>query len=143
MYRRDCRAGHGKTKTLVSRILYLLEELHIPASEITAVTFTRQAAKEMMERLTAQLGKSAVRGLTVGTFHAICQGLVEPKPVITPGQSLQIITTLLEEHGEHRSPAECRRLLSLFKNAVCQRTPATAGLPALASRGLCPAPCRA
>ncbi len=122
--------GTGKTKTLVSRILYLLEELHIPASEITAVTFTRQAAKEMMERLTAQLGKSAVRGLTVGTFHAICQGLVEPKPVITPGQSLQIITTLLEEHGEHRSPAECRRLLSLFKNAVCQRTPATAGLPA-------------
>ncbi|MCI5955401.1 MAG: UvrD-helicase domain-containing protein [Clostridiales bacterium] len=122
--------GTGKTKTLVSRILYLLEKLHIPASEITAVTFTRQAAKEMLERLIAQLGKSAVRGLTVGTFHAICQGLVEPKPLITPGQSLQIITTLLEEHGEHRSPAECRRLLSLFKNAVCQRTPATVGLPA-------------
>lgn len=122
--------GTGKTKTLVSRILYLLEELHVPAGEITAVTFTRQAAKEMLDRLTAQLGKKAVRGLTIGTFHAICQGLVEPKPVITPGQSLQIITTLLQEHGERRSPAECRRLLSLFKNALCQRTPATAGLPA-------------
>lgn len=122
--------GTGKTKTLVSRILYLLEELHVPAGEITAVTFTRQAAREMLDRLTAQLGKKAVRGLTIGTFHAICQGLVEPKPVITPGQSLQIIETLLQEHGERRSPAECRRLLSLFKNALCQRTPATAGLPA-------------
>lgn len=43
--------GTGKTKTLISRILYLLEERKVSPGEITAVTFTNQAAKELKERL--------------------------------------------------------------------------------------------
>ena len=64
--------GTGKTKTLVSRIQYLLEHRKVKPSEITAVTFTNQAAGEMRERLKKELGSRRVSGLQIGTFHSIC-----------------------------------------------------------------------
>ena len=64
--------GTGKTKTLVSRIQYLLERRKVKPSEITAVTFTNQAAGEMRERLKKELGSRRVSGLQIGTFHSIC-----------------------------------------------------------------------
>ena len=55
--------GTGKTKTLVSRILYLLQEKQVKPREITAVTFTRKAAAELRERLEKALGgKAAAAG---------------------------------------------------------------------------------
>ena len=122
--------GTGKTKTLVARIAWLIETQGVSPSEITAVTFTRQAAREMMDRLTAQLGKKAVRGLTVGTFHAVSLGLIEPKPVVSRQQAEEIIANLLLEHDEHLSASECLRLLSLYKNHLRSRTDETASLPA-------------
>lgn len=69
--------GTGKTKTLVSRIAYLIQNRGVKPSEITAVTFTNKAAGEMRERLEKQLGgKCAVRAMTIGTFHAICLQLL-------------------------------------------------------------------
>lgn len=122
--------GTGKTKTLVARVAYLIEEHGVPASEITAVTFTRQAAQEMTERLSARLGKKAVRGLTVGTFHSVCLSLLAHKPVIGREQALDILTHLLTEHEEKLAPAEALRLLSLYKSACRVRTGAAAALPA-------------
>ena len=122
--------GTGKTKTLVARIAWLIEEKGVSPSEITAVTFTRQAAQEMQERLTAQLGKKAVHGLTAGTFHAVSLGLINQKPVVSRQQATEIIENLLLEHGEHLAAAECLRLLSLYKNHLRIRTDETAALPA-------------
>ena len=122
--------GTGKTKTLVARVAYLIEEMGVSPSEITAVTFTRQAAREMTERLSAQLGKKAVRGLTVGTFHAISLSLIDAKPVLSRQQAVDIIENLLQEHDEHLSASECLRLLSLYKNHLCQRTEEMHALPA-------------
>ena len=122
--------GTGKTKTLVARIAWLIENQGVPPSEITAVTFTRQAAAEMTERLQTQLGKKAVRGLTVGTFHAICLELLDKKVLLSRRQALDVVDTLLREHDEKLSPAECLRLLSLYKNNLCSRTSETAALPA-------------
>ncbi len=63
--------GTGKTKTLVSRILYLIREKQIKPREITAVTFTRKAAAELEERLEKALGgKRHLRGMQIGTFHS-------------------------------------------------------------------------
>ncbi len=65
--------GTGKTKTLVSRLRYLLEYRKVKPSEITAVTFTNQAAAEMRERIGRETGRrQAGRALQIGTFHAIC-----------------------------------------------------------------------
>lgn len=64
--------GTGKTKTLVFHILYLLESRRIKPSQITAVTFTNQAAEEMRERIRKQIGKGKNAGkIQIGTFHSI------------------------------------------------------------------------
>ena len=47
-------AGSGKTKTLTSRYLYLVEELGISTANILCVTFTNKAALEMKKRIRRQ-----------------------------------------------------------------------------------------
>lgn len=65
-------AGSGKTRVLTMRIGRLVAECGIPARNILAVTFTRKAAGEMVERLEPIIGASALEDLNVGTFHSIC-----------------------------------------------------------------------
>ncbi|KTD03350.1 DNA helicase II [Fluoribacter gormanii] len=68
-------AGSGKTKVLVSRIAWLIEEEHISPHGILAVTFTNKAAGEMRARLNNMLS-TPVLGLWVGTFHGLCHRLL-------------------------------------------------------------------
>ncbi len=49
-------AGSGKTRTLIYRVAYLLEQ-GIPAERILLLTFTNKAAKEMMRRVADLLGQ--------------------------------------------------------------------------------------
>ncbi len=44
-------AGAGKTKTLIQKIEFLVKEKGVPADKILAITFTRNAANEMIDRL--------------------------------------------------------------------------------------------
>src|SRR5690606_23135400 len=44
-------AGAGKTKTLIQKILHLIFVEHVDPSSILAITFTRNAAHEMVDRL--------------------------------------------------------------------------------------------
>lgn len=44
-------AGSGKTKTLLQKLIYLIEEKGVNPSNILAITFTRNAANEMLDRL--------------------------------------------------------------------------------------------
>ncbi|HUR45958.1 MAG TPA: ATP-dependent helicase [Candidatus Saccharimonadales bacterium] len=62
-------AGAGKTRTLIYRVAYLLEQ-GIPADRILLLTFTNKAAREMMRRVTDLLG-SSLTDLWGGTFHSI------------------------------------------------------------------------
>lgn len=61
--------GAGKTRTLVGRIAWLLEQ-GLAARRILALTFTRRAATELEERLRAHLPPDATLPLT-DTLHAL------------------------------------------------------------------------
>ena len=110
--------GTGKTKTLTARILHLLGQGAAPG-EITAVTFTRRAAGEMEERLAAALGgKSALRGLTVATFHAICHDLLGRPPLLSREESLALAEAVLRDGGQDMAPGEFLRQVSQVKNSA-------------------------
>jgi ATP-dependent DNA helicase UvrD/PcrA len=62
-------AGSGKTRTLIYRVAYLLEQ-GIPPERVLLLTFTNKAAKEMMRRVADLLGQE-LASLWGGTFHSI------------------------------------------------------------------------
>src|SRR5436190_8238746 len=62
-------AGSGKTRTLIYRVAYLLEQ-GIPPDRILLLTFTNKAAREMMRRVSDLLGNE-LASLWGGTFHSI------------------------------------------------------------------------
>jgi DNA helicase II / ATP-dependent DNA helicase PcrA len=66
--------GTGKTRTLVKRILSLLEEGVDPAS-ILVLTFSNRAAGELSERVTEAVPDKAPR-IWIGTFHAFGLDLI-------------------------------------------------------------------
>ncbi len=61
-------AGSGKTRVLTRRIAYRVREGHADARHVLAVTFTRHAAGELVDRLARLDVDDAV---TAGTFHAL------------------------------------------------------------------------
>src|ERR1700694_1992970 len=64
--------GSGKTRVIVHRVAHLLQVNDVHPSQVLAVTFTNKAARELRERLDTLVGGSMARGMSVGTFHAIC-----------------------------------------------------------------------
>ncbi len=62
-------AGAGKTKTLTTKIAYLIEEGFAYPYNVLAITFTNKAAKEMKDRLYALIGDLAKK-VQVSTFHS-------------------------------------------------------------------------
>ncbi len=99
-------AGSGKTKTLIQKLLYLLSEKGTRPSALLAITFTKNATNEMVDRLImagddsrkyetfigdkyiSREQKEAERrrqvrsrpwiaGLTVRTFHSLCYGMLK------------------------------------------------------------------
>ncbi|MDF1576978.1 MAG: ATP-dependent helicase [Desulfurivibrionaceae bacterium] len=67
-------AGTGKTRTLVYRMAYLIEQ-GVAADNILLLTFTRKAAQEMIERA-GRLINDPGRKVTGGTFHAMANILL-------------------------------------------------------------------
>ena len=64
-------AGAGKTRVITYKICYLIKEKKIKPENILALTFTKDAANEMKERISMLIGKENSRNLEMGTFHSI------------------------------------------------------------------------
>ncbi|GAB5099531.1 UvrD-helicase domain-containing protein [Caballeronia sp. LP006] len=68
-------AGSGKTRVLITRIAWLIQQGYASPPTILAVTFTNKAAREMMSRLSALLPIDT-RGMWIGTFHGLCNRML-------------------------------------------------------------------
>jgi len=98
-------AGSGKTKTLLQKLIYLIEEKGVSPSSILAITFTKNATNEMIDRLIISADQTGeyekllfdkrlskadkdkerflqqkkykwIDGLTVRTFHSFCYSIL-------------------------------------------------------------------
>lgn len=68
-------AGSGKTTVLTRRVSYLSHP-GFAGEGILALTFTKDAAREMQERLAARDGRTADPAPWIGTFHAFAFHLI-------------------------------------------------------------------
>ncbi|KAL8905684.1 MAG: hypothetical protein Q9171_006579 [Xanthocarpia ochracea] len=65
--------GSGKTKTLTSRVAYLIKNHNYKPWNILCLTFTIKSSREMKERLAKLIGNGMEGKLVLGTFHSVCR----------------------------------------------------------------------
>src|SRR6266540_653870 len=68
-------AGTGKTLTLACRVAYLIER-GVQPGRILLLTFTRRAAREMLDRARRMTGETRTEKVWGGTFHAVANRLL-------------------------------------------------------------------
>ena len=96
--------GTGKTRALTHRLAYLLCRRGVLPQEILAVTFTRQAAGEMAERLQLLLPDfPGLERLTLKTFHALghqilASGEGAARQVATEDQRRHLLREAARDH---------------------------------------------
>ena len=74
-------AGHRRRRyredtVLTKRIARLVREGHARPDEILAVTYTKNAAQEMRQRVGEELRGTDLSGLQIATFHEYCNELL-------------------------------------------------------------------
>lgn len=118
-------AGSGKTAVLVTRIQALLAQ-GVQPQRILAITFSKKAAMEMQERISAQIGDVK---LTVSTFHSLglrilkSSGYIEGKELIREYQKINFIKetmadTILDE--EDAAPKHISSFIGILKGTLKQ-----------------------
>jgi len=91
-------AGTGKTKTLTSRIAYLINQGADPR-HILAVTFTNKAAREMKQRVIDMTGPHAM-GVWLYTFHAFGLQILRRHIAVLPYGYRPNFTVIDEDDGK-------------------------------------------
>lgn len=69
-------AGTGKTTVLIRRIAHLIRQEGVRPDEILALTYTDNAARDMSQRVRAELRGTDLSKLQTKTFHAYCNELL-------------------------------------------------------------------
>ncbi|MCI8401063.1 MAG: UvrD-helicase domain-containing protein [Lachnospiraceae bacterium] len=125
--------GAGKTRTLIARLRFLLEERGVSPEEITAVTFTNKAAEEMRARMGLGAGETQGRkkhrnagadDLWIGTFHAVSSRFLQemgvPCVVADEGLQMELGEKALERLGKKGSVKKFLQELSQIKNGLTE-----------------------
>ena len=70
--------GSGKTKTLVERVLHLLNDVGAEPKNILLATFTEKASRELITRVSENIEKNInFSEMYVGTIHSICLRIID------------------------------------------------------------------
>jgi len=64
--------GCGKTKTLVSRVIYLLVVKKLEPRQILVLTFAKKAIKEVKSRIYPYVNPTQKSELNIVNFHSFC-----------------------------------------------------------------------
>ena len=121
-------AGSGKTRVLTTRISWLLEECNVHPGGILGFTFTNRAAREMVARITADVGPERAP-FWIGTFHATglkilrtdgeAVGVTRGFSIFDTDDSkrlLKEITAELNLDAKRFPPRSARAVISRWKN---------------------------
>ncbi len=121
-------AGSGKTRTLVSRISYLLDKIQVSPHQLLALTFSNKAAKEMRERISRELDFD-LGSLQVTTFHSFCAkilrseatylGLSRNFTIYDTSETKAVIKSILAKRGistKELPPSEVLYFIDDLKN---------------------------
>ncbi|MFL5823094.1 MAG: ATP-dependent helicase [Solirubrobacteraceae bacterium] len=129
-------AGTGKTTTLCARVAWLVSAGVAP-ERILLLTFTRRAAREMLQRTQAMVAMPAGRrGVLGGTFHSVAHhfvrhhadalGLPSGFGVLDAGDAADLLDLVREEHGQakrgRRFPKKST-LLDIYSRTVNAQRP--------------------
>lgn len=68
--------GSGKTRVIISKIQHLVDFHGLDPSRILAITFSKKAAEEMVDRLSEVFSYKA-HEFNISTFHALCWDIVQ------------------------------------------------------------------
>ena len=114
--------GTGKTTTLVEAIVDRVEQRGARPDQVLALTFSRKAAEQLRDRVTARLGRTMSTSLS-STFHSFAYGLVRrysppelyasPLRLLSAPEQDVILRELLNDHPESVTwPDELGRALA-------------------------------
>src|SRR5580693_1136206 len=83
--------GTGKTTTIVAAVAERIERRGIDPSRILVLTFSRKAAGELRDRITARLGRTTSAPLAL-TFHSYAYALVRREFVLAGDQPPRLLS---------------------------------------------------
>ncbi|MBE6505712.1 MAG: ATP-dependent helicase [Methanobrevibacter millerae] len=70
--------GAGKTRVLIEKVNYMVNELGVDPETLLIITFSTKAAEELQERLSeGDLLKSDVQKMHISTIHSFCGKILE------------------------------------------------------------------
>lgn len=123
-------AGSGKTKTLINRILNLLNQ-GIPPEKILALAFNKKARDEMQERLE----RKGIHGIEVRTFHSLGYEIVRENLGWTFAGSMhkKITRDLMREAVQQHTELPPLRNKDPLDNFLAGMRKAKMDLPALST----------
>ena len=121
-------AGSGKTRVLVSKVIYLIKNHNINPSNILMITFTNKAAKEMKKRINLILKSKNKLGF-IGTFHSLCARIlridgsklgIENRYIIyDESDQLKVIKKIIKENSfTEFTPSYALNRISSAKNEM-------------------------
>lgn len=117
--------GSGKTKTLTSRVAYLISHEGYKPWDIIVCTFTIKAAREMKERIRGFVGEALMNKLILGTFHSVARrylyhyghyiGIKRDFGIADTSDTMAILKRIKKRHDYTIEPSVARSRISKVK----------------------------